>query len=37
MKKSKYSNKIMVKNNRKKSIIGAVFPFLININFVNKH
>ncbi len=37
MKKGKCMNQIMVVGNRKKSIIGSVFLFSLNINFMNKH
>lgn len=35
MKKGSCTNRIFVTNNRKKSIIGTAFPFLLNINFMN--
>ena len=36
MKKVRFNNKI-AKNDRKKSIMDALFPFLINRNFMDKH
>ncbi len=37
MKKGKCMNQIMVVGNRKKAIIGSVFPFSLDMNFKNKH